>query len=324
MKQMEKWNNCQKIFGHGKVHPELSTGQAQSCQQYINSLLGTSPTTVWYDYDDKVCFGPDKTFGLSPGEFSFFSSKENFIDDKQWGDAHLQQKLGAPLGKERIITSEYIFQHRDDWGKYKGKNILIVGAGPSTKEVDWQDLNIEYDYIWSCNKFYKNQKLQTERVDLSLVGPEVDLFNKDFLEKIKADKTLCVFEGGVSPFRGHYEIRKFRDEHLGLVSYSHLRYFSKLGAGVRLLPLAAFLKPKNIYFVGVDGYPVNFDHAFEGSSKKHQGAPLTTNAYNIYRRQFVLLWDYLLNTLKSKVKFHNLGEGHPANQSSDISKKHFH
>ena len=110
----------------------------------------------------------------------------------------------------------------------------------------------------------------------------------------------------------------------GQVGYTHLRFFSKLGVGVRLLPLAFFLGAKNVYFVGVDGHPVEERHAFEGENKKHIGAPLVTDSYNIYRRQFVLLWDYLLhlNTL-NQTSYYNLGEMFDYNQSRDISKELF-
>ena len=74
----------------------------------------------------------------------------------------------------------------------------------------------------------------------------------------------------------------------------------------------------------MDGYPgkdgSKYEHAFEGSEKDHGGR---TFSYDLHRRQYTLLWDYLLNSLNSEIEYQNLGEGHPANQSSDISKQEF-
>ena len=40
------------------------------------------------------------------------------------------------------------FPHLD----YQGKEILIIGGGPSTIDVKWE--NIKTDFVWSCNDFY--------------------------------------------------------------------------------------------------------------------------------------------------------------------------
>ena len=48
----------------------------------------------------------------------------------------------------------------DEFDKFKDSKILIVGAGPSTNEVKWH--NLEYDYIFSCNHFFLNERLTTK------------------------------------------------------------------------------------------------------------------------------------------------------------------
>ena len=98
----------------------------------------------------------------------------------------------------------------------------------------------------------------------------------------------------------------------------------------RLICLATFLGVKKVYFVGMDGFPgrdgSKYTHAFEekrydGKQKTHGGRKFS---FDIHRRQYVLLWDYLLNLVgEGGVAYQNLGEGHPANQSTDISTREF-
>ena len=75
--------------------------------------------------------------------------------------------------------------------------------------------------------------------------------------------------------------------------------------------------------VGMDGHPINHQHSFEGGDKQHVGCALTPGARDRYRREFVLFWDYLLNHVTHNTKYENLGEGHPANQTTDSSLKKF-
>jgi len=306
------WNQCIKILENGEKLPSFKDEYAVCFHNYILSLAGQGVQNVWYDSVEKICFSEDTTFHINPSDFAFFSTSENFINDRTWGDFRLQSTLGIPLGLERKITSEYIISASPHLEKYINKNIMLVGAGPSTVETCWE--NVEgIDHIWTCNNFFLNRKMLDQKVDLAFVGPEVDITNPVFLEKILQDKTFCVFEGGVTPYRPHKDIQELYEKTDGRVGYIHLRFFSKLGAGARLIPAALFLGAKNIHL-----------HAFEGENKAHHGAPLVNNSYNIYRRQFVLMWDYLLKLGNSRgVSFHNLGEKFEHNQSRDISLERF-
>ena len=51
----------------------------------------------------------------------------------------------------------YLFYKNNLLYSIKDSKILIVGAGPSTNEVKWY--NLEYDYIFSCNHFFLNEKI---------------------------------------------------------------------------------------------------------------------------------------------------------------------
>ena len=317
------WNGCVKIIENGEKLPSFENSHAIPLHNHILTLRGQSVQNVWYDTVENLCFSENSTFQINPSDFLFFSKPEDFINDRDWGDFRLQNTLGIPLGLERKITSEYIISHHRELEKYSNSSIMLVGAGPSTVDSAWENLD-NIDYVWSCNSYFLNQKMKDIKVDLAFIGPEVDITNQEFLDKAKRDKTFCVFEGGVTPYRPHKEIEELHSKLDGRVGYIHLRFLSKLGAGVRLIPTALFLGAKDIYFVGIDGHPINQIHAFEGKNKAHHGAPLVGNSYNIYRRQFTLMWDYFLKLNEEyQASFYNLGEKFEHNQSRDISLEKF-
>lgn len=109
--------------------------------------------------------------------------------------------------------------------------------------------------------------------------------------------------------------------------YAHGRYRGKIGTMPRLLCFAVLLSAAEIHVVGMDGMGPDTRrgdpqvHAFQ----KDKPYGLGTLDYDVFRRHFVMLWDYILNDLGAwgQIRFQNLGEGHPENQSTDISRQIF-
>jgi len=319
------WNDCIKIFENGDFVADTDMNMFNSFQRYINVIRHEPKLQVWYDAENDKCFGPEQDFYANPSDFSFFAQRENFDSNPRWGKEHLLNYLGKPFGTDITETQEYMIQNFKGLDKFKDKTLLLIGGGPSTDEVDWQSFDIKYDYVWSCNNFFMRTDIEDLKVSFASLGPTVNLQDIRLAEYIEKHGTICGFEAGISPFREYEALKSFKDKYPNQSVYYHLRYFSKLGTLARMVCLATFLEAKKVYFVGMDGYPGKegnkYTHAFEGPTKEHQGRVFS---YHIHKRQYVLLWDYLLNTLAdNNTKYQNLGEGHPANQSSNISKKEF-
>jgi len=316
----KNWNNCIEIYKDGDFVDNIDVDRSMfmAWQKYVNVIRQEPYLNVWYDTKTGSCFGPEQDFYKNPEDFSFFSQRDGFKDNPFWGTKHVAEKFGDFLGNNTIVEDEYILQDLDSLKKYKNSTILVVAAGPSTIDVDWE--NTEYDYIWSCTKFFMNDKLKNLDIDLVTVGGNVDLDDDDFNEYLSNHNTLCGFECGVSPFKKPEDMVEFKYRYPNRIFYYHPRYFSKLGAGARLLCLGSFLGAKEIKFVGFDGNPVDRSHSFEGVDKVHGESWRNSSTNDLYRRQTVLLWDYLL---QFDTKFQNLGEGHPANQNTNISRQEF-
>ena len=239
-------------------------------------------------------------------------------------------------------NSEIIFQltpqltkiHTDNTRITSRKKVIIVGGGPSTNEVQWE--NLDYDYIWSSNHFYLGDKLKNKKVDLVFLGQEVDYENKELIKYVEKYEPLIVFEPagkyfntlqqGFHAYQGgqtFYQTREpivpgWVDNHICVTT----KFYGVLGVGLRQLILALFLGFKEIYFVGLDGMPgFNTPHSFE-VGKIGSGSPHKLGAKERYQLHYVHYWNYILSMIDD-VNFYNLGEYSKHNMSKEISKKKF-
>jgi hypothetical protein len=319
------WNDCIKIYEKDDFIVDIDREMLNSFHCYINIIRHEPKLQVWYDTLTQRCFGPEQDFYANPNEFFFFAQKEKFYSNPTWGKKHVSKYLGSVFGSSVLETTEYIIQNSENLQKFKDKKILIVGAGPSAADLSWADRVDDYDFVWSCNNFFKNKCLKNIEVALAGIGPNVDIRGEEFISYMNAHNTICTFEGGISPFRDEKDMSYIEEflNNRNRAAYYHLRYFGKIGTVPRLICLATFLGAKEVHFVGVDGIPFGWAHTFEGDEKVHDIGRIA-QPRDVDRRQFVILWDYLLNDLKDNTtKYQNLGEGHPANQLTDITKKEF-
>ena len=260
-------------------------------------------------------------FNSSIIESSFIAYKHSFINNSKRGLEYVKKTLVPYLGGgECFISSEIIYQKNLVLEKYKDSKILIVGAGPTTNEIDWHAK--EYDYIWSTNHFFLNDKLKNLNVSLVNMGDEVGFSNKLMHEYFENHDTILCFE---NVGRSQDELINFRKKYDDRVFWAHTRYHSKIGAIPRLMTIAVLLGVKEIDLIGLDGYIINefadkYFHAFE-KRKRQRGTIIEFTEAEILKRfsdQFLVLWDYLLHDIGKDVKFRNLGHNHPCNISTKV------
>ncbi len=297
---MKKWNNCVLIDQESLSNREISI----SFQVYKKKIGREPKFNVWYDLEMNDCFGIDDEV------IDYYYKNKSF---ETLAGNHFKKK---DTFKHDIIKHKEVFYTRlKGLEKFKGSSILFVGGGPSTNKVkDWENINT--DYVWSCNHFYLHPILSKMKVDFVTLGNEVDLNknNKKLTNYMKSHDTICVFED-MREKEIEFESR-FSDQ----CFFMYNKYRSKIGTAPRILILAAALGVKEIHFVGVDGLCENgsVDHSFELGKK-----PRGTRGYDLFRRQYVVFWDYMLNHLNMGIKFHNLGEGNKANMTTSISSQEF-
>lgn len=344
----ENWKDCLAIYSDGYV---INDDYISIVKKYLELFPEAKDDTIWLDQKPH---GPDaglavkaesgqKAFSGSQfrlehingsarpsrcgKEHSFIASKEYFLKCPLGNEFIEKIKKDWDIFQNNGIVShsEIIFDVPEHLEKYKGSSIVIVSGGPSTKNVNWK--NIDADFVWTCNNFFKDDMFKDVNVDLATLAPGVDFVDNKQLKFYLEKGTKIAFEIergelGIEDFE-YEKMKQFVKKHENICSFFHTRYRGNPGVSLRLLCYAIFLGVKDIYFVGIDGFKKNSaQHAFE----KGKGTPGWFEKYGhrFQDRQFVAYWDYVL-TLQEEYDFnlYNLGEDHPYNVSGEISKMHF-
>ena len=277
---------------------------------------------VWFDNIWKIHFSPE----MYRNETSFhsFSSVSGDYLDSEFGLAYLEKirkNVKFLNNVDFIASSQFIIQNYDK-NIHKNESLLILGGGPSVKELDFS--SIKADRIWASNNFNKNEKLSKIEIDGVAVTPYVDLSENGNLSLYikKNPKTTVFFETE----RGDYEedwvnMYNFIIKNPSNSFLYNTRYRSKLGITPRQICLAIFMGFKEIYIAGFDGLSkCNGEHGFE-NQKENAEWYMKFGGPRAEAIQFVQFWYYIAN-LKKKYKFNiiNLSENSVYNMSSEITK----
>ena len=251
---------------------------------------------------------------LSRFDFAcFIGSKDSFPTNKIRGLDYLQKYNF--LGQNLEATEDIIYRKTESLNKFKDKKVLVIGAGPTT---NWYDLKAdESDFIFSCNHFFLNDKINKAKVDLAIINDEVDLNGEKFLKHIVDNNTILVLDDYNSDINNIVDLNNKIDND---IIQCVLRYQPKTGVAPKLVVLATLLGCKEVHYVGVDGPPkdkvkgeADDTHAFE--KNKPWG---THYPYELFVNHYECLKLYLENDIGKDVVYKNLGSGHEHNIMSKI------
>lgn len=246
-------------------------------------------------------------------EYSFTCKSENYLE---YMFNHILNYYNGIGSGDFIFNDEIIYKKPTSFNKYVNSSILILGGGPTTKEVIQNPP--KYDYAWSVNYFYKNDKLP--KIDLAVLGKDVNKFDDLLIKYISNNKTNIIFEEAKDSREGEDHIQKLFPHQ---VSWYNTRYQSKLGIGPRTIILAIMLGAKNINIAGIDGWSITGEcnHSFQKNKPSPKWGLSSEEVYNLTKRQFIIFWEYILE-LQKKYNFNitNLGENYEISEFGKITK----
>jgi len=242
------------------------------------------------------------------GWFSFNSTKE------EWKEHFAEEMLNHFFDIELIdkafkgfsVDSELLLTNNINFSGLKNKSVLVIGGGPSTNLLTEKEI-VGYDYVFSCNHFFRNTILSKVKVDVCLVGDEVDLDSKNFNNYIEKYNPAVGFEH--SARRTTSDLIRFRKRYPKCFVYL-TRYFSRLGFVPRAITIASLADPKQIDYIGMDGFKSGaYTHSFELNK-----APPPFNESERFKQQMKVFLKYILFDVKlHKDKINDLGHNHSLN-----------
>jgi hypothetical protein len=266
-------------------------------------FVATENNNEWLDTESNQIFGYNNRDEPYPGGwFNFNTNTQDWLNDyaieffnQYFGPRHKYDDYdNLILSPEIIITGNPNFQ------KFNNSSILVIGGGPSSKELDLEKI-CKYDYVFSCNYFYKTKKFKDIKVDLLLLSHQVDLKDPALTQYIERFNPLVGFEH--SDLRGIDVLNQFKNNGVDVFLFL-TRHFSRLGYTSRAILLAALLGAKKIDYAGLDGFLSN-DMKIHTFEDKKNPPPFYDAAR--FEQQAFVFWHHLFS-LNLNVEYNNLGE----------------
>jgi len=247
-------------------------------------------------------------------EYSFICPPEEYLE-LMFNDI-LNYYNGIGYG-DFIFNNEIIYKKPLGFNKYINSSILILGGGPTTKNISINPPS--YDYAWSVNHFTNLPSIP--KIDLAVLGKEVNKFDKNLIKYISTNKTNILFEEAKDDRKGEEYINSLFPNQ---VSWYNTRYQSKLGIGVRMVILAIMLGAKEIKIAGIDGWSIGGEcnHSFQINKPSPKWGLSSEDVFHLTKRQFIIFWEYVLS-LQTKYNFSiiNLGEEYEISEFGKITKQ---
>ena len=267
-------------------------------QQFENKYKIKLTNNLWYQLDTKVYFSID-CVRKHVGKFNtiFTATKEEFYQKHKVYDLYEQQH--SPI-------------------QFKDSKVLIVGAGPSTTEIDWDASN--YDHVISCNSCYLNDKIfHTKLSMLYLNTTRIGVDGKGYIKKGRLDEYLEKY----NPLLVYNENQMgnkdmIYDEYANKI-FTKLRFNGRIGVVPYLILYLAKWGASQIDIIGMDGYQedqVPVYHSFIGKHILAKGSLEDAMSWDkvvcAYQRQYIMFFDYFFYDLDflNKVKVTNLANNH--------------
>jgi len=199
---------------------------------------------------------------------------------------------------------EVVYQQNDYLTSCHGKDLMIIGGGPSSKNEVWKETKT--DSLWTMNQFYKSTIFEDQKIDLAMIMGETNLNDPGYIKRRDKDNILIGFES-------HDRWIGYKFDDYRNYFCMHTRFYGRIGIGARMMIFAASVGFKNVFFTGLDGPDEIYlgNHAFE-PGKTTLPSIFVNQPPQVVAYHHKMQYDYLWNFIRDKypdTKFVNLGGG---------------
>jgi hypothetical protein len=280
--------------------------------EYLKAFPDSVYENVWWDAVTKSFVSGGQTLEnpLSGINHHFITNQSNFLNtefprNSSFIQSHYDVLLKQCDGQEIKNTEIRLSLNASIEKMLEQDEVLIIGGGPSTNAVDFEDFKDTPK--WTMNNFFLHKAIKNlDNIQLITLLDNVDIENPLLWECVSRINPLILQE--ISDM-GYQRIKKIKTHHENMTCML-TRYRSRLGVGPRLIVLAIMLGIKNIYFCGFDGFDVDSKntHSFEKSKDFPQW--FKTGGKSLQRQQFFVFWTYILELQKFyNFRLHDLTKG---------------
>lgn len=222
--------------------------------------------------------------------YNFYRARGEF---RNWASQDCKE-IFYNFSDNLAITDEIVYRNLPGFNKFKDSSILLIGGGPSTDSINWNEK--DHDYCWSMNHFYLNKRLTDTKLDLVMLNAGTDLNNSKLQNYLNSYKPLVGFDIHNRWFENPR--KKFVNNKFYITKNlfcSHSRFYSKLGYGIRMIVLAANLGVREVSFVGLDGFKplLKGSHAFQPGKTSLPQFVTPQNGDEVFTRQYTEFWTYM-------------------------------
>lgn len=198
----------------------------------------------------------------------------------------------------------------------QGKKVLVLGSGPSAREVDWS--KYDYDILVTTSFFYLNEtvvKAAPLHVSLSDI---VDLNDYRLISYLDKNKDCTIgFEPKGHPFYNTLSYKYFNDRYKDRI----VKYFvggGKEGVGARMCWLILDFNPSHLILCGIDGISKDRSNDPPNYFRGHRGTA-DDYSYDTYLNDFKYFSEELnAACFQRNIKLTNLGKGKSYNMLTGI------
>tara|TARA_Y100000592_G_C5479595_1_gene324481 strand:+ start:5003 stop:5854 length:852 start_codon:yes stop_codon:yes gene_type:complete len=271
---------------------------------------------LWIDLHKREAFSSKYYKDIDGKKFNFLDKSSTFLNG-QYGISwykNFYNRMSREISKFHYNNQVIYKKHNN---KLRGKKVLILGAGPSSMEVEWQG---QYDYIITSNNYYKKFKATPYMITFT---PYINLFDQELNEFLLSNDCFIGLE---TEFLKPHEIRMVSEFHKvfekRIVTYQ-TRYCSAIGVSTRQAVLAVLLGASEVHLCGLDLFKneQSINHCFEDT----KSLPNWRKKFGIdfQDRQVIAFWFYINQIAKlHNCKVINISENSDHNCMSFITREY--
>lgn len=199
------------------------------------------------------------------------------------------------------------------------KKVLVLGSGPSSREVDWT--SADWDVLVTTSFFYLNDEVLLQNPIHVTLSDIVDLDNPKLIKYLDENKNVTIaFEPKVHPFYETESYKNFVSKYESRMIYYNV-LGGKEGVAGRLCWLVLACEPSKLLICGIDGVSQNRESDPQNYFRGHIGT-MDDYSYDTYLKSFEIFGTRLYELGNQiGIQINNLGKGKPYNMISNISNK---